>query len=230
MDADLLPELCGETWVAATYLEELTADLPSTDYLPSTDSDLDFIFASRRDETLTTVHQWVQTGAPPACPECLGLSPELRCWRLQFGNLSVNTEGRLWRRRAPLAMSSQLVVPARERQDLIRRYHDSFRETFGCFPDSLPATGPSLLAGATSGCALISGQLFGLFSPKVALPTVGSHGTCRGGSPMGTGGHGHSGHVRYHSEGQPLCTGNGGLFFTLDRGLSIAQQIDFGRC
>ena len=119
MDADLLPELSGETWLAATYLEELTADLPSTD------SDLDFIVASRRDETLTTVRQWVQTGAPPAWPECSGLSPELRCWWLQFRNLSVDMEGRLWRRRAPPVMSSQLVLPAREHQDLIRRYHDS---------------------------------------------------------------------------------------------------------
>ena len=41
MDADLLPELSGETWVAATYLDELTADLPATD------SDPDFIVASR---------------------------------------------------------------------------------------------------------------------------------------------------------------------------------------
>ena len=34
-------------------------------------------------------------------------------------------EGRLWRRRAPAATSSQLVVPIRERQELTRRYHDS---------------------------------------------------------------------------------------------------------
>ena len=119
MDADLLPELSGETWVAATYLDERTADLPATD------SDLDIIIASRHDETLTTVRQWVQMGAAPVWSECLGLSPELRCWRQKFGNLSVDTEGRLWRRRARPAMSSQLEVPARERQDLIRRYHDS---------------------------------------------------------------------------------------------------------
>ena len=119
MDADLLPELSGETWVAATYLDELTSDLLATD------SDLDFIVASRRDETLTTVRHWEQTGAAPVWSECLGLSPEMRCWRLQFGILSVDTEGRLWRRWAPPAMSSQLIVPARERQDLIRRYHDS---------------------------------------------------------------------------------------------------------
>ena len=68
MDADLLLELSGETWMAATYLDELTADLPATE------SDLDFIVASRRDETLTIVRQWVQTGAAPAWSE-LGLSP-----------------------------------------------------------------------------------------------------------------------------------------------------------
>ena len=53
------------------------------------------------------------------------ISPELRCWRLQIGNLSVNTEGRLWRRRAPPSGASQLVVRHREHQDMIRRFHDS---------------------------------------------------------------------------------------------------------
>ena len=89
MDVDLLPELSGETWEVATYLDEPKADLSTTD------SDLDFIVASRGDETLTIVHQWVQTGATPAWSECAGLSPELRCWWLQFGNLSVDTEGRM---------------------------------------------------------------------------------------------------------------------------------------
>ena len=28
MDADLLPELSGETWMASTYLDDVTADLP----------------------------------------------------------------------------------------------------------------------------------------------------------------------------------------------------------
>ena len=65
MDADLLPELSGETWVVATYLVEHKADL-------------DFIVASRHDETLTIVRQWVQTltqkggcgiaGLPRRCP------------------------------------------------------------------------------------------------------------------------------------------------------------------
>ena len=42
MDADLIPELSGETWVATTLLERLTADL-----LPA-GADLDLIVASRR--------------------------------------------------------------------------------------------------------------------------------------------------------------------------------------
>ena len=119
MDADLLPELSGETWVAATLLDELTA------YLPPAGSDLDLIVASRQDATLTTVREWVQPGTAPAWSECSGLSPELQCWRLQIGNLSVDTKGRLWRCRAPPARSSQLVVPVREHQDMIRRFHDS---------------------------------------------------------------------------------------------------------
>ena len=76
MDADLLPELSGETWVAATLLEGLTADL-----LPA-GSDLDLIVASRQDPTLSTVREWVQSGEIPTWSDCAGLSPEIRCWRL----------------------------------------------------------------------------------------------------------------------------------------------------
>ena len=43
MDADLLPELSGETWVASALLEELTADLPTAGL------DIDLIAASRDD-------------------------------------------------------------------------------------------------------------------------------------------------------------------------------------
>ena len=115
MDADLLPELSGETWVASTLLEELTADLPTSG------SDIDLIAASRDDSTLGTVRSWLQSGSVPSWSACAGLSPELCCWRLQLGNL----ESCLWRRRAPPSEASQLVVPIRERQDLIRRFHDS---------------------------------------------------------------------------------------------------------
>ena len=93
MDADLLPELSGETWVASALLEEFTADL-----LPA-GADLDLIAASRQDATLATVREWIQSESIPMWAECAGLSPELRCWRLQVGNLFIDTDGRLWRRR-----------------------------------------------------------------------------------------------------------------------------------
>ena len=80
--------------------------------------------ASRQAATLTTVREWVQSGVVPAWSDCAGLSPELRCWRLQIGNLFVDTDGRLWRRRALPSEVSQLYVPSREHQEMIRRFHD----------------------------------------------------------------------------------------------------------
>ena len=119
MDTDLLPELSGETWVASTLLDGLKADL-----LPA-GADMDLIVASRQDRTLATVREWVQLGNVPLWADCAGFSPELLCWSLQVGNLSIDTHGRLWRRRAPPSGASQLVVLHSERQDMIVRFHDS---------------------------------------------------------------------------------------------------------
>ena len=116
MDADLLPELSGETWVASALMEEFTADL-----LPA-GSNVDLIAESRHDDTLATVRGWSQSKSTPAWADCAGLSPELRCWRLQVGNFSIDTEGRLWWRRAPPAEGSQLVVPSNERRAMIGRF------------------------------------------------------------------------------------------------------------
>ena len=114
-----LEELSGETWGASALLEELTADLLTAG------SDIDLIAASHDDGTLGTVRSWLQSGSVLPWSACAGLSPELRCWRLQVGNLSIDTEGRLWRHRAPPSEALQLVVPIRECRDLIRRFHDS---------------------------------------------------------------------------------------------------------
>ena len=59
MNANLLPELSGETWVVATLSVELTADLPLAG------ADMDICMASRQDATLTTVSEWVQSEAAP---------------------------------------------------------------------------------------------------------------------------------------------------------------------
>ena len=65
MDADLLPELSGETWVASVLLEELMADLPTAG------SDIDLIVASHQDATLAIVREWVQSGVVPAWSDCV---------------------------------------------------------------------------------------------------------------------------------------------------------------
>ena len=91
------------------------------DLLPA-ETNVDLIVASRQDASL---RQWIQSESTPIWAECAGLSPELRCWRLQVGNLSIDMEGRLWRRRAPPVEGSQLVVPQSERREMIRRFHDS---------------------------------------------------------------------------------------------------------
>ena len=63
MDAYLLPELSGETWVVSALLEEFTADL-----LPA-GANLDLIAASRQDVTLATVREWIQSESIPVWAE-----------------------------------------------------------------------------------------------------------------------------------------------------------------
>ena len=65
-------------------------------------------------------HGWIQE-----LLECAGLAPELRSWRLQVGNIRIDSGGRLWRRRSPPAVGSQLVIPVKKRQEFIREFHDS---------------------------------------------------------------------------------------------------------
>ena len=118
IDADLLPELSGETLVASALTEEFMADLPSG-------SNIDLNAESRNDNMLAVVLGWIQSNSTLTWTDCVGLSPELRCWRLQIGNVSIDTDGRLWRRRAQPAEGSQLEVPRKERHAKIRRFHDS---------------------------------------------------------------------------------------------------------
>ena len=119
MDADLLPELSGETWVASALLDELTVDLPAAGV------DDELVSETAEDKILQTVRSWVDSGVAPPWLECAGLAPELRSWHLQVGNIRIDSGGRLWRRRSPPAVGSQLVIPAKKRQEFIREFHDS---------------------------------------------------------------------------------------------------------
>ena len=175
--------------MAATLLEGLTADL-----LPA-GAGLDLIVASRQDTTLATVREWVQWGVIPSWTDCAGLSPELRCWRLQIGNLSNDTEGRLWRRRAPPSGASQLVVPHGERRNMIRRFHDSlFTGHLGVSRTVFRLQSRVHWPGLRQD---LPGILYCLSGTYVSVSTEGSHGTCCSGSPMGSGGDGLIGHVSH---------------------------------
>ena len=83
-----------------------------------------YIWVNYEAKTIRTIYI-VWAGTPPVWLDCAGLSPELRPWRLQFGNLSIDSDGRLWRSHAPPGTALQLVVPSGERRGYIQRYHNS---------------------------------------------------------------------------------------------------------
>ena len=67
MDADLLPELSGETWVAAVLTEEFMADLPAG-------GNIDLIAESRNKDTLAVVRggfSRIPLQHGQTVPECL---------------------------------------------------------------------------------------------------------------------------------------------------------------
>ena len=176
MDLDLLPELSGETWVVSALLEELTVDLPTAE------SDIDLVAASREDNTLQTVRSWVQSGNAPPWSACAGLSPELRCWRLQVRNLTIDSVGRLWRRRAPPSEGLQLVVPVRERHDLIRRFHDSlFARHLGVTRTIFRLLDRVYWPGLRRDVSNIHSIVHDLPGAEVTLSAKGPNGTCRSG-------------------------------------------------
>ena len=166
----------------------------TADLLPAV-SNVDLITESRHDDTLATVRGWIQSKSTPAWADCDGLSPELRCWRLQVGNLFIDTDGRLWRGRAPPAEGSQLVVPRNERRAMIRRFHDS------------------LFAGHLG----ISRTVFRL-QTRVYWPGLRNDARTYVASCRVY--HGLIGHVNHVGEGKSLSAGYGGLLLSMDGGLS----------
>ena len=142
-------------------------------------------------------------------PTCAGLAPELRCWLLQVGNLKLDSVGRLWRRRSPPSGGSQLVVPVRERQDLIRQFHDS------------------LFVGHLGITCTVFRLLDRVYWPglrrdvktyiKSCTICLARKSPCPRRAPMG--------HVEVgHNTGEQICSRYGGLFLQVDRGMSITRS------
>ena len=218
MDADLLPELSGETWVASALTEEFTADL-----LPA-GSNVDIITESRQDDTLATVRGSIQSKSTLAWADCAGLSPELRCWRLQVGNLSIDTDGRLWRRRAPLVEGSQLVVPRNERRAMIRRFHDAlFAGHLGISRTVFRLQTRVYWPGLRNDVRTYVASCTVCIARKSQCPRRAPMGHIAVGAPLGESGHGLIGHVNHVGERKSLCVGYGGLLLSMDGGLSAVR-------
>ena len=90
----------------------------------------------------------------------------------------MDSVDRLWRRRAPPSEGLQLVVPVRERHDLIQRFHDSF----GGYTHDILLTGWSLLARSTKRRLNVHSIVHDLPGAEVTLPAKGPNGTCRSGA------------------------------------------------
>ena len=96
----VLNQIQGDREVVIAYASRRLRQSQVTCLRPVSEPDL--ITSSLMDKTLTIVRvrEWVWADSPPPWSDCAGLSPELRLWPLQFSNLSIDLDGRLWRRRA----------------------------------------------------------------------------------------------------------------------------------
>ena len=152
MDADLLPELSGETSVASALLEELTADLPTAG------SDIDLIAASCDVSTLGTVRSWLQSGSVPPWSACAGLSPSCT----PIGGFAVSSPDS--RTPRPDSAVSRLAVC----------------RIFGSYTHCVPVTESSLLVGHMWRCSNLHSFLHGLLDTQITKPTKSPHGSRRG--------------------------------------------------
>ena len=214
MDTDLLPELSGETWVASALTEEITAD-----FLPA-GSNIDLIAESRHDDTLAIVRGWIQSNSTPTWADCAGLSPELRCWRLQIGNLAIDTDDRLWRRRALPAEGSQLVVPRKESRAIICRFHDSlFAGHLGISRTVFRLQTRVYWPGLRNDVRTYIASCTVCITRKSPCPRRAPMGHVAGTYGLGESGHGLIGYVGHIGKRKPLCVSYGGLLLSMDGGL-----------
>ena len=142
----------------------------------------------------------MRTSDPPTWSDCAGLSLELRLWHLQFGNSSIDSDGRLWHCRTPPATALQPVVLSGECRGFIHQYQDSIlaghlgvSRTVCRLLDRVYWPG--------IGCLILFGQLFSMLGAEISVSSPCAYGTCFRWSPVGLGGHIYSRHVCYHGKG-----------------------------
>ena len=57
------------------------------------------------------------------------------------------------------------------------------------------------------------------------MPSSGANETCVGGSPMGPGGYGYSGHVGDYEQAESVCSGYCGLLFANKTAVAVADAF-----
>ena len=117
-DADLVPVQSGEDWVA-----QLDDDMSRP---ASKAGELFRITALQlEDATCVTLLEWIRSAAFPPWAEVKSLCPELRFLWHHRNNLSVDTNGVIWRKRSSNGQQLQLLIPKAGRQELFLAYHAS---------------------------------------------------------------------------------------------------------
>ena len=115
-DDDLIPLQSGEDWIA-----QLDDDLSR----PASQSGEVFSISAlqREDPTCVTLLEWIRSDTFPPWTEVRSLCPELRFLWHHRNNLSVDTNGVLWRKRSSAVSQLQLLVPKPGRERLFLNYH-----------------------------------------------------------------------------------------------------------
>ena len=117
-DADLIPLQSGEDWVA-----QFDDDLSR----PASQSGELFRITALQleDSTCVTLLEWIRSDTFPPWSEVKSLCPELRCLWHHRNNLSVDTNGVVWRKRSSDNSQLKLLVPKAGREPLLLAYHAS---------------------------------------------------------------------------------------------------------
>ena len=94
----------------------------------------------------------------------------------------------------------------------------------GNFLNGISPSDSCVLARTTTGHSNVCGILHGVPRKEIPMPPECAHGTCSGGPTLGESGYGIVGHVDHVREGESLHASDGGLFLSVDGGLSVAGQ------
>ena len=189
-------DLSGETSVAAIHLDEDTGDL-----LPSEpDSEPDLITSSLMEKNSDHC-SGVGTGR--CASDLVGTVRDYPrgCVR-GISKSAIDSDGRLWRRRAPPAMALQLVVPSGERRGFIHSYHDAiFAGHLGVSRTVCRLLDRVYWPGLREDIRSYLASCSVCLARKSPVSSPCAYGTCFRWSQMGPGGYGYYGQVCYHGKG-----------------------------